>query len=48
MPDERGGCGGEGTPPETPDAIRLDAVTEDAPAAGALGLQGGFERVDGG
>lgn len=47
MWDVRGSSGCKSAPPEAADAIGFDTVAQDAPAAGALGLQGGLERVDG-
>lgn len=37
----------KGAPPETSDAVRLDALSEDGGAPGSLSLERGFEGVDG-
>lgn len=46
MPHKRGCRGGDCSPPQTPDAVRLDALTKQVRSARALGLQGGLESVD--
>ncbi len=45
MPHESGTRGGERTPPETTDAVLLDAVAENGRAARALCLERCLESV---
>lgn len=48
VPHERRCRRSKGAPPETADAVRLDALAKDGSPARSLGLERGFERVDGG
>lgn len=47
VPGKGGRGGGQRAPPETADAVGLDAVPQQRGAARSLGLQGGLDGVDG-
>lgn len=46
IPDESSAYSGDGSPPETPDSVRFDALAEEGGSGCALDLEGCFEGVD--